>query len=145
MTEKRKMLTYKDVQLKFLLKGREALDEMRSDITRSLASGTLKRFTENPDASKEQVADFRDWVYENYGVTSRGRYGPRPGEKRPYKVQSVKNAPRFIRLPVETLGVDKGSLIEVEFGEDEIITRPFGVATVPTDTPANGSWSVAAA
>lgn len=55
--------------------------------------------------------------------TRRGRYAPRVGETRVYNVQKIKDDATFIRLPLSSLPVEKGSQVRVDFEQGEIIVR----------------------
>lgn len=54
----------------------------------------------------------------------RGRYAPKVGETRVYNVQKIKDDISFIRLPLSSLSVKKGSKVRVDFEEGGIVVRP---------------------
>lgn len=54
-----------------------------------------------------------DWMRDAAIITERNRR-PRPGDVKRYKAQEVDGA-KFLRLPLDTFGADKGEEVEVQF------------------------------
>lgn len=65
---------------------------------------------------------------QGYSIFARrGRYSPRVGETRVYNVQRVKDDATFIRLPLSSLGVDRGNKVRVDFENGAVIVRALSI------------------
>ncbi len=117
---KRTLVSYKDVQLAYLLEGVSAVE--RQWQTGNVSKATIRRAVKRLQESDEDVAEFERWVAANIGPIGRGRSSPQPGETRSYKVQQLQNGGGpFLRLPIDSLGVKKEDIVRVQFDKDQIV------------------------
>ena len=122
-TPKRKLVSYKDVQLAYLTGGVAAVEKLLEE--KKVAKATIKRaYQKFVKAGKEQKP-FADWILENIGALGRGRASPRAGERRRYKAQQIRTGDPFLRLPLSSLEIYKGRVLDVHFEEDRIVVRPL--------------------
>ena len=116
---KRTLVSFKDVQLAYLMDGVSAVEKL---VTNGNASkSTVRRALKKLQESGRDVSSLERWVAEHIGPIGRGRAAPVPGETRSYKVQQIKNSGPFLRLPLDALSVKKGSVIRVNFETDRIV------------------------
>lgn len=123
--KKRDYTTYKDVQLAYLLHGAQGLDSLRE--SKRVPKVIFKRayYMFKREDRKVDLAPFEDWFLRELGSFGRGRASPVKGQNRRYRAQQVKRGDPFIRLPVASLDVWKGRLVDVQFEEDRIVVRPL--------------------
>lgn len=119
---KRKVISYKDVQIAYLLDGVEGVDKLIRG--RRSAGSVVKRALRELKAQGKDATTLEDFVAERFGRVGRGRSVPRPGEERKYKAQQLKSGVPFLRLPLNTLAIQKGKQVRVRFEEDKIIVAP---------------------
>ena len=121
--KKRDYTTYKDVQLAYLLNGVAGLDDLRQKkrVPKTIYKRALRRLQH---AGKESDS-FEKWFFEKFGPDGRGRPSPKAGEARRYRTQQVKKSEPFIRLPVSSLNIYNGYVVDVQFEEDRIVVRPL--------------------
>ena len=118
-SKKRTLVSYKDVQLAFLLDGVPAVERQWSN--GNVSKQTIRRAVKKLQESDEDVAELERWVAEHIGPIGLGRSAPQPGETRSYKAQQIKNGGPFLRLPLDSLGVRKGKIVRVLFEKDRIV------------------------
>lgn len=117
---KRTLISYKDIQLAYLLKGVDEVD--RQWKSGQVSKNTIRRAVKLLQENKESVGELERWVTQNIGPIGRGRSAPRPGEVRTYKVQQLQNGGGpFLRLPIDCLDVKKEDIVRVEFGSDQVV------------------------
>lgn len=119
---KRKVVSYKDVQIAYLLGGIARVQPWADD---GQATGpVLKRALKELRAQGHNVTDLAEFVAARFGNSGRGRSVPQPGEERRYKAQQVKGGAPFLRLPLSTLATPKGGEVRVRFEDDKIVVAP---------------------
>jgi hypothetical protein len=117
--KKRTLVSYKDVQLAYLLDGVQAVDKQwRSG---NVSKSTVRRAVKRLQEANEEVAALERWVVENVGPIGRGRSAPQAGETRSYKAQQIGDGGPFLRLPLDSLGVKKTDFVRVHFEDERII------------------------
>jgi len=120
MVKKRRVLvSYKDIQLAFLLEGIKAVERLWA--TGNVSKATLRRALKKLHDAGENVADLERWVADSIGPVGRGRAAPQKGETRSYKAQQIKDGGPFLRLPLDSLGIQKGRVLRVTFEDDRIV------------------------
>ena len=119
---KRKVISYKDVQIAYLLDGVNGVERLIRG--RKSAGAVVKRALRELKAQGNDARDLEDLVAERFGSTGRGRAVPQAGEERRYKAQQVKNGVPFLRLPLNTLSIMKGKQVRVRFDDDKIVVAP---------------------
>lgn len=140
-TQKRKNVTFKDLFMAFMIN--ESVEEIsrlhdESNITRETHRKAIKQIKE---ANKDTTA-YEAWLSEVFpgevGGDSRGKTPPQAGESRVYKVQRVAKKKKdesgqlvqvgmsgpFIRLPLDSLSLDRGDKIRVSFDNGVITVAP---------------------
>ena len=118
--KKRTLVSYKDVQLAYLLDGIGAVERLWRD--GSVSKPTIRRAVKKLQESHEDVTELERWVAENIGPIGRGRAAPQAGETRTYKAQQIKSGGGpFLRLPLDPLGVARGKSVRVSFERDRIV------------------------
>lgn len=117
--KKRSLASFKDVQLAYLMEGIAAVEAM---VQRELVSATtLRRALRALQEAGKDCAALERFIAEQVGPIGRGRNAPRAGEVRSYKVQQVKAGGPFVRLPLDCLALEKGSVIRVYFESSKIV------------------------
>jgi len=120
MVKKRRILvSYKDIQLAFLLEGIKAVERLWA--TGNVSKATLRRALKKLHDAGENVAELERWVSDSIGPIGRGRAAPQSGETRSYKAQQIKDGGPFLRLPLDSLGIQKGRVLRVTFEDDRIV------------------------
>lgn len=115
----RKLISYKDVALTFLQGGVPALTLLHS--TGNLSRATVLRAVKSLKLSGQDTKYLESWAHTVFRNFGRGKQAPTPGTQRNYRVQAIPTTGPFIRLPVDTFGVEKGSELKVRFEENRII------------------------
>lgn len=118
-TASRTLVSFKDVQLAYLMDGISAVQGLVD--SKKASKSTVRRALKKLQESGRDVSSLERWVAEHVGPIGRGRAAPLPGETRSYKAQQIKNSGPFLRLPLDALGVGKGSVIRVNFENDRIV------------------------
>lgn len=129
--------SYKDVEIEFFSGGLEGVRTFaqNNDISRSVLEKAMDSLRERG----QDVGNFQAMITELHGEkgTGKGRTPPRLGDRRNYKAQQVKDGGVFGRIPLDTLGTDKGECCNVQFLTDDegpyLIVRP-GTFTAPDGT-----------
>ncbi len=118
MLDKKSVKSFKDVQISYLMEGLPAIEKMYAN---GLASKTtLRKALKKLQESGQDVKALEEWVIEQFGASVRGRSSPMAGETRTYRAQQVTGSGPFLRLPLDVLGIQKGELVRVKFGETEV-------------------------
>ena len=117
--ERRSAVSFKDVQIAYLMNGVSAIEGLIKGGRASKA--TVRRALRELGTSGRNVEPLERWVSDNLGGSGRGRSAPSPGETRAYKAQQVKTGGPFLRLPLDVLGVKKAGTIRVRFERDQIV------------------------
>jgi len=122
MSKKRALVSYKDIQIAYLVDGVAGVKALwEAD---SASKSTIRRAVKQLQETKEDTSELERWVAENIGAIGRGRSAPQQGETRTYKAQQINNGGPFLRLPLDSLGVKKGAVVRVKFDEDQIVVCP---------------------
>lgn len=112
-------MSFKDVQIAYLMDGVPAVERLfESD---QVSRSTLRKALQELQKSGREARDLEQWVIAHIGAPGRGRSAPSAGEVRTYKAQQVKSGGPFLRLPLDVLGVRKGSVVRVRFDHDQIV------------------------
>ena len=117
--EKRSTVSFKDVQIAYLMNGVSAIEGLMKG--GRVSKPTVRRALQQLEASGRNVEPLERWVTENLGGSGRGRSPPTSGDTRSYKAQQVKTGGPFLRLPLDVLGVKKAGEIRVRFESGQII------------------------
>lgn len=117
--KRRNAVSFKDVQIVYLMDGVAAVEQLLK--SGQASRSTVRRALSELKASGKNVTELERWVAVNVGSSGRGRSTPSPGESRSYKAQQVKAGGPFLRLPLDVLGVEKGGVVRVHFGNGEIV------------------------
>jgi len=125
--EKRKIISFKDVQIAYLLDGLEGIERLIEG--RSNPSSVIKRALRELKSQGSDVEALEEYVSEHFGTSGRGRSVPQCGEERRYKAQQIKGGAPFLRLPLNTLGVRKGKVVLVKFDGDRIVVSSANSST----------------
>jgi hypothetical protein len=89
----------------------------------NVSKTTVRRAIKELQESTKNTDELRSWVSENIGAIARGRTAPKPGETRTYKAQQIKNGGPFLRLPLDSLEINKGGSVRVSFEDGQITVR----------------------
>ena len=117
--EKRTLVSFKDVQIAYLLDGISGVDKLVHG--RKSAGPLLRRALKELKAQGRNTDALDAYVNDKHGVGGRGRAMPGVGEERLYKAQQIKTGGAFLRLPLAPLGVKKGGDVRVRFENDRIV------------------------
>ena len=119
--EKRTTVSFKDVQIAYLMSGVGAIESLVNG--GRVSKPTVRRALRELEASGRNVEPLERWVAEHFGSVGagRGRTPPGSGDTRTYKAQQVKTGGPFLRLPLDVLGVKKAGSIRVRFERDSIV------------------------
>lgn len=138
--------SFKDVQIAYLVNGVAGVEELYN--SGKVKRVTIRRALKMLSQGGKNVSDFSNWVVANFGALARGRSTPSVGELRSYKAQTiyqkkvdkdgntlvddngeplVTESGAFLRLPLDTLGVTKGTPVFVRYNADviEVSAAPF--------------------
>ena len=115
---KKKLHSFKDVQIAYLMHGPEGLEDLLKD---GCSKTTLRRAYKEFVKAGREVGDFEQWLIQTIGSPGRGRSTPKVGETRSYKAQQIKQGSPFLRLPLNSLGIRKGKVVRVKFEDDKIV------------------------
>lgn len=115
----RNLVSFKDVQIAYLTEGIAGVEKLveRGEVSRPTIRRALKKLQE----AGRSPAELERWVAERVGPIGRGRSAPAAGEVRSYKVQQIKNTGPFLRLPVDSLNLEKGGVVRVQFEDGRIV------------------------
>jgi len=128
--------SFKDVTIEFYSGGVEGVKAyaLKHDIART----TLEKAAESLEVDRgADVRELNALIVELHGEKGeggRGRSAPVLGETRDYKVQQVKDGGPFGRIPMDTLGLEKGGACSTQFLEDA--EGPYMVIRPKRQTPA---------
>ena len=121
-TPKRKLVSYKDVQIAYMLNGISAVESLVAE--KKVTRATVKRaYAKFLDAGREEKP-FAEWIEDNIGPLGRGRGRacPQKGEIRTYRAQQIGvGGPFVVRVPLSSLDVYKGSVLQISFEDDRIV------------------------
>ncbi len=121
MAEKRTLVSYKDLMIAVFSGGVAAIEALEGKYSKSSLRRAIK---ELKAANNPVVEDLENFFVSQGGTLGRGRGGPKIGDTRSYKVQQLKKGGGpFLRLPMDSLGVDKGAAVKVAFDEDTIVIK----------------------
>ena len=119
MTQKR--ITSKDIEIAFLinnLQGVKDLFEGNKTPGKKVINAAVESLTSN-GLEVSKLAAYNMSLYPSNGK-GRGKQQPMVGDVREYSVQKVKKSAPFIRLPLSTLNVSRGEMVNVMFENGEI-------------------------
>ncbi len=117
-------LDHKEIQIRVITAGADAVRGLilNSKISPYSAKRALRELKRREDVDTEAVKAFEAMLYD-VGFIGRNTK-PQEGEIRRYKVQDSQRDTRYIRLPVDFLGLKPGDQVEAEFFVGEAIVRP---------------------
>lgn len=122
---KGKSLTnFKDVQIRYMSEGIDGVRTMHGEVEGGLSKAVLwAAINKMPGATDTEA--LRAFAVECHGELSqgggRGRAAPTVGSSRSYKAQQIKDGGPFLRLPLDTLGAQKGQGVDVNFEDGRIV------------------------
>ena len=116
---KRKLVSYKDIQIAFLMNGVDGVKQIWDSGNASKA--TVRRAVKLLQGTSSDTTELERWLADTVGAVGRGRTAPKAGETRSYKAQQIKNGSPFLRLPLDSLGIEKGATVRVRFDDDRIV------------------------
>jgi hypothetical protein len=118
---KRKLVSFKDIQIAFLLEGLDGVKRLISG--RKNAGTLLRRAVRELKGAGKKTEALDEFIAANHGPGTRGRAVPSSGQERLYRAQKIHAGGPFLRLPLSPLGTDKGSLVRVRFERDQIVVK----------------------
>ncbi len=121
LRRRRSTLSFKDVQIAYLMNGVNSVERLHKDGKASTA--TIRRALSHLRTGGREVSTLEKWIQENLGVGVRGRAAPQAGQERVYRAQQIKTSGPFLRLPLSALMVNKGEVVSVRFEKDRIVVR----------------------
>lgn len=130
--------SFKDVEIEFFCNGMTGVRQMAQD--NNISRAVLEKAAASLGERGQDVSEINALITELHGEkgTGKGRTPPSVGDVRNYKGQQVKDGGVFGRIPLDTLGTEKGGLCNVAFLEDEqgpyLVVRP-GAASTGEQTP----------
>lgn len=117
-----KNVPYKDLQIIYLKEGINSISKLHQE--GKISNLAIKKALDAFKRTKSSGIDpFERWVLANFKTGIRGQPKPSIGLKRNYRAQRIHSGGPFLRLPLETLGVEKGQSISVSFDKNKIIVR----------------------
>jgi len=119
--KRRSTLSFKDVQIAYLMNGVRSIEELHG--RGKASSATIRRALVQLRSGGREVRPFEDWVFDNLGVGVRGRAAPQAGQERVYRAQQIKTSGPFLRLPLGALSIHKGEEVQVHFEDECIIVK----------------------
>ena len=114
-------LSFKDVQIAYLLNGLPQIEKLHRDGKAS--SATIRRALSHLRSGGREVTTLEKWIQDNLGIGVRGRAAPQAGQERIYRAQQIKTSGPFLRLPLGALEVNKGESVTVLFEKDRIVVK----------------------
>lgn len=118
---KRSTLSFKDVQIAYLMNGISSIEKLHKDGKASTA--TIRRALTQLKGGTKEIATLEKWISENLGTGVRGRAAPQAGQERIYRAQQIKTSGPFLRLPLSALSIGKGEVVTVVFEENRIVVK----------------------
>lgn len=118
---KRSTLSFKDVQIAYLMNGVPSIEKLHKDGKAS--TSTIRRALSHLRSGGREVTTLESWIQENLGIGVRGRAAPQAGQERVYRAQQIKTSGPFLRLPLSALSINKGEVVSVHFEKDRIIVK----------------------
>lgn len=126
--------SYKDVFMAYMINGVEGVEALAGNVS----SDTLWHAFQALEASGRDRTPLKNYIEEQFpnsapgaGGGGRGRTSPQVGETRPYKAQVLakKDADGnvigeqepFLRLPLGSLGVERGGSVQASFQDGQIV------------------------
>lgn len=114
---KQKRNNFKDVQLAYIIDGIEGV----SKLSPLPGKNVLIQAINGLNDKGMDTSDLLAFTASNYPIgTGRGRASITVGDSRTYKVQAVKDGGVFLRLPLSTLNVEKGDVVNVSYNDGSI-------------------------
>jgi hypothetical protein len=118
---KRSTLSFKDVQIAYLMNGVNSVERLHKDGKASTA--TIRRALSHLRTGGREVSVLEKWIHDNLGIGARGRTAPQAGQERVYRAQQIKTSGPFLRLPLSALAVGKGETVTVSFEDERIVVK----------------------
>ncbi|MDA0713100.1 MAG: hypothetical protein O2897_03830 [bacterium] len=118
---KRSTLSFKDVQIAYLMNGVPSIEKLHKDGKASTA--TIRRALSHLRSGGREITSLENWIQDNLGVGVRGRAAPQAGQERVYRAQQIKTSGPFLRLPLSALSIHKGEVVSVCFEKDRIVVK----------------------
>ncbi len=117
--QKRQVVSFKDVQIAFLLDGISGVEKLVAG--KKNAGPMLRRALAGLKAQGRNVDTLEAFIDAKHATAGRGRSMPNVGEERRYKAQQIGQGGSFLRLPLTPIGVKKGGVVKVRFEADRVI------------------------
>ena len=118
---KRSSLSFKDVQIGYLMNGVSYVERIHKNGKASPAI-IRRAYVHLHGTGSRGATTLGKWIQDNLGgIGTRGRSSPRAGQQRSYKVQEIKTGDPFLRLPLRSMSVNKGEDLVVQFEQDHIV------------------------
>ncbi len=119
MTQKR--ITSKDIEIAFLINNIDGVKDLFEG-NKTPGKKVLNTAVESLEGNGLDVDDLAAYSASLYPSSGKGRGKQQPmvGDIREYSVQKVKKSAPFIRLPLSTLNVSRGEMVNVMFENGEI-------------------------
>jgi hypothetical protein len=120
----KKKVAAKDITVEYLTGGVEAVEAMDKEqgpLSRVVLRGAMKILQDRG----QSFVDLEKWCRESHGFGLNNRAGlraPKIGEERRYRVQEARGGP-FMKLPLRTLGVARGSFVRGRFVDGQIVVE----------------------
>jgi len=118
---KRSTVSFKDVQIAYLMNGIPSVERLHKDGQASTA--TIRRALAQLRSGGREVNTLEKWIQDNLGIGVRGRAAPQAGQERVYRAQQIKTSGPFLRLPLGALSVNKGEVVSVKFERGRIVVK----------------------
>jgi hypothetical protein len=125
MSEKKRLkqthVSFKDLQIAYLKDGLASVIQLYQEGKASKMA--LKKACASLKQMGTLSSSFEQWIKENIKVSSRGRSTPKAGTERMYRAQSINKGGSFLRLPLASLGIEKGQVLSVSFENNKIVIQ----------------------
>ena len=120
---RKKIVTHKDLTLQYMMNGIDAIRPLLTESNDPV--GQLDKVIEtlkDGDQDTKELEALRDYFNDLSGVGQPGRRPVSVGDSREYTVQQQgEDGDLFVRIPVNTLGVQRGQKILASFAENKIM------------------------
>lgn len=127
------LVSHKDIQLAFLDEGLEGVRQRFAEglVSAKVINRAAQELSNRNGVSENDLNALNAFVNEITPAPAvpgrRGKQPPTIGETRTYKAQQVKNGGPFLRLNLETLGINKGEPVAVSFENGRIVVTRHAV------------------
>ena len=109
------------MQIAYLKDGIGSISKLYQE--HKITKTAIRRAFEGLKETGTEVASLEQWILENFKTKIRGRAAPLIGSKGVYKAQRINTGGSFLRLPLNSLQIEKGQFVSVLFEKDQIIVQ----------------------